>query len=78
MKKRCLFLVVLIFIYLLLQIEIKNKREYTIDENYYYQKDLYEAEFYKQQPFEYVREKIKKDGVKIEKLISQRGIIFET
>ena len=55
------------------EIEIKNKREYTIDGNYYYQKDLYEAEFYKQQPFEYVREKIKKDGVKIAKLISQRG-----
>lgn len=60
------------------EIEIKNKREYTIDENYYYQKDLYEAKFYKQQPFEYVREKIKKDGVKIVKLISQRGTIFET
>lgn len=59
------------------EIEIKNKREYIIDENYYYQKDLYEAEFYKQQPFEYVREKIKKDGVKIVKLISQSGIIFE-
>lgn len=58
------------------EIEIKNKKEYTIDENYYYQKDLYEAEFYKQQPFEFVREKIKKDGVKIVKLISQRGIIF--
>lgn len=58
------------------EIEIKNKREYTIDEDYYYQKDLYEAEFYKQQPFEYVREKIKKDGVKIVKLISQRGVPF--
>ena len=55
---------------------IKNKEEYMIEEDLFYQKDLYEAEFYKKQPYLYVREKIKKDGMKISALYSLNGIIL--
>ncbi len=41
----------------------KNREEYQVDTNLYYQRDLYESEFYKNQPYKYVRDKIKKDGV---------------
>ncbi len=56
---------------------IKNKEEYMSEEDLFYQKDLYEAEFYKKQPYLYVREKIKKDGIKISALYSLNGVILK-
>lgn len=47
---------------------LKNNIEYGITQDLHYQKDLYEAEFYKKQPYEQIREKIKKDGIQIVKL----------
>ncbi len=55
------------------EIAVKNKTEYAIEEKLFSEKDLYEAEFYKKQPYMYVREKIKKDGIEIVALYSQKG-----
>ncbi len=57
------------------EIEIKNKKEYTIDEKKYEQKEIYEAKFYKKQPIKYIREKLKKDGITITKLYTTKQII---
>ena len=53
------------------EIKLKNRSEYRIDENMFFQRDLYESEFYKKQPYEYVRKKIIKDGVQIKKVFTK-------
>lgn len=55
-------------------IKLKNKNEYNIEEDKYYARELYEAEFYKKQPYKNVREKINKDGVKISMLFGTNQI----
>lgn len=42
----------------------------------YSSKEVYEAKFFQKQGFKYVREKIKKDNIKIEALIGNNGIIM--
>ena len=42
-----------------------------IDDNMFFQRELYESEFYKKQPYEYVRKKIIKDGVQIKNLFTK-------
>lgn len=49
-------------------IDIKDKNKYYLENEKYFTKELYEAEFYKKQPYENVREKIQKDGININKL----------
>ena len=49
-------------------IDIKDKNKYYLENEKYFTKELYEAEFYKKQPYENVREKIQKDGINISKL----------
>lgn len=53
------------------EIKLKNRSEYRIDDNMFFQRELYESEFYKKQPYEYVRKKIIKDGVQIKKLFTK-------
>ena len=53
------------------EIKLKNRSEYRIDYNMFFQRELYESEFYKKQPYEYVRKKIIKDGVQIKKLFTK-------
>ena len=43
--------------------------------NYYFQKDIYEAELYKNQPYEYIERKINKDKVEIIKLVGNKTIL---
>ena len=50
------------------EIEFTNRFEYAVEENLFYKKHLYEAEFYKRQPYIYVRDKIKKDKIQISAL----------
>ena len=52
---------------------INNKPEYIIEEKLFNSKDLYEAEFYKKQPYQFVRKKIQKDAVKITQLYTKNG-----
>lgn len=59
------------------EITVSNKAEYEIEEKLFFQKDLYEAEFYKKQPYIYVRDKIKKDRIKISALYSLNGSILK-
>ena len=47
--------------------------DYSILEKYY-KKDIYEALIYKRQPFENVVRKLKKDNVKIDKLVGCNSI----
>lgn len=51
-------------------IDIKDINKYILENEKYYRKELYEAEFYKKQPYENIRDKIQKDGIKINKLLS--------
>ncbi len=53
------------------EIKLKNRSEYRIDDNMFFQRELYESEFYKKQPYEYVRKKIIKDGVQIKNLFTK-------
>lgn len=56
--------------------DICVRNEWIIDEQCYLKKDLYEAEFYKRQPYEYVREKIKRDRTRIVSLqLLDNGLI---
>ena len=57
------------------EIDFKNKSEYKIDEKLFFTRDLYEAEFYKNQPYKYVREKIKRDGIYIRNLYTKNQIL---
>ena len=57
------------------EIDFKNKSEYKIDDKLFFARDLYEAEFYKNQPYKYVREKIKKDGIYIKFLYTKNQIL---
>ena len=56
------------------EIEIINPQEYHLDDKKYKLKELYEAHFYKSQPYKNIIEKIKKDKVKIKELYSLNGI----
>ena len=52
------------------EISYKNNEETDIDKkNEYYKKDIYEAYLYKKQPIENIINKIKKDNVRITKLL---------
>ncbi len=55
------------------EISFKTENEYNINNNKFFPKEIYEAQFYKEQPYINVREKILKDKVKIEKLYTQNG-----
>ena len=57
------------------EIDLKNKAEYKIDDKLFFTRDLYEAEFYKNQPYKYVREKIKRDGIYIRNLYTKNQIL---
>ena len=57
------------------EINFKNKSEYKIDDKSFFARDLYEAEFYKNQPYKYVREKIKRDGIYICNLYTKNQIL---
>ena len=57
------------------EIDFKNKSEYKIDDKSFFARDLYEAEFYKNQPYKYVREKIKRDGIYICNLYTKNQIL---
>lgn len=57
------------------EIDFKNKSEYKIDDKSFFARDLYEAEFYKNQPYKYVREKIKRDGTYICNLYTKNQIL---
>ena len=57
------------------EIEIVNPQEYHLEDKKYKIKELYEACFYKSQPYNNIVEKIKKDKVKIKELYSLNGII---
>lgn len=52
------------------EIKYENLEEFDFDkENIYYRKNIYEAYIYKQQPIENIMNKIRKDKVKITKLL---------
>ena len=51
-----------------IKIEKKRQQTYNINEKLYNEIELYEATFYKKQPFKNVREKIKKDKVLVRNL----------
>lgn len=52
------------------EIKYENLEEFDFDkENIYYKKNIYEAYIYKQQPIENIMNKIRKDKVKITKLL---------
>lgn len=58
------------------EISFENFEKFDYDKNnYYFQKDIYEAELYKNQPYEYIERKIKKDKVKIIKLVGNKIIL---
>ena len=57
------------------EIEIVNPQEYHLEDKKYKIKELYEACFYKSQPYNNIVEKIKKDKVKIKELYSLNGIV---
>ena len=57
------------------EIEIVNPQEYHLEDKKYKIKELYEACFYKSQPYNNIVEKIKKDKVKIKELYSLNGIL---
>ena len=57
------------------EITFKNDRYTLEDAEKFYIKDLYEAEFYKKQNFKNVKNKLKKDNVKIKYLLGNNGII---
>ena len=50
---------------------ITNKQIYKKEDELFFTRDLYEAEFYKNQPYKYVREKIKRDGIQIKNLYTK-------
>ena len=55
------------------QIVFYNSEEFDYDKsNLYEQKDIYEAQIYQKQPFEYIERKIKRDKVKITQLVGNR------
>ena len=55
------------------QISFYNSEEFDYDKsNLYEQKDIYEAQIYQKQPFEYIERKIKRDKVKIIQLVGNR------
>ena len=55
------------------EISFENFEEFDYDKSkLYFQKDIYEAMLYKKQPYEYIERKIKRDKVRIEKLIGKR------
>lgn len=54
-------------------IEITQKEEFDDHEKLFRQTECYEAEFYQNQPIAQVKEKIKKDGVKIIELYTLKG-----
>ena len=55
-------------------IRFKNKNIENIDNEKFDTKVIYESNFYYEQPYKYVREKIKKDGVQIKNLYLQNGV----
>ena len=57
------------------EIDFKNKSEYKIDDKSFFARDLYVAVFYKNQPYKYVREKIKRDGIYICNLYTKNQIL---
>ncbi len=58
------------------EIDFEEYEKFDYDKNnYYFQKDIYEAELYKKQPYEYIERKIKKDKVKIIKLVGNKTIL---
>lgn len=58
------------------EISFKDYEKFDYDKaNYYFQKDIYEAEFYKKQPYEYIERKINKDNVEIIELLGNRTIL---
>ena len=55
------------------QISFYNSEEFDYDKsNLYEQKDIYEAQIYQKQPFEYIERKIKREKVKIIQLVGNR------
>ena len=58
------------------EIKYQNIEEFYIDEgNRFYNKDIYEAQLYKKQPFENIIRKINRDKVEIKQLVAINTII---
>lgn len=58
------------------EIQFENLEEFEFDKNTLYdKKDIYEAQIYQNQPFEYIERKIKRDKVKITYLQANRSKI---
>ena len=58
------------------EIDFEEYEKFDYDKNnYYFQKDIYEAELYKNQPYEYIERKINKDKVEIIKLVGNKTIL---
>ena len=55
------------------EISFKTEKQYDVENDEFFPKEVYEAEFYKEQPYVNVREKILNDKLKIEKLYTQNG-----
>ena len=55
------------------EINFLNIEEFDYDKNHLYdKKDIYEAQIYQNQPFEYIKRKIERDKVKIEYLMGNK------
>lgn len=53
------------------EISLKNKQIYKKEDELFFMRDLYEAEIYKNQPYKYVRDKIKREGIQIKNLYTK-------
>lgn len=58
------------------EIDFKHWEDFDYDKSILYdKKDIYEAQIFQNQPFQYIEEKIKKDEVEITEMIGNRTII---
>lgn len=58
------------------EIDFKDLEDFDYDKSILYdKKDIYEAQIFQNQPFQYIKEKIKKDKVEIKKMIGNRTMI---
>ncbi|MEI3356169.1 MAG: hypothetical protein V8R81_03720 [Clostridia bacterium] len=55
------------------EIDFANDDLWFGDMDFYKKSDVYEAQLYKKQPFEYINKKIKKDRVEIVKLFGNNN-----
>ena len=56
------------------EIKQNNDTDYNKEIEKYFSKEVYESKFYYEQPYKYIREKIKKDKIEIKELYLQNSI----